>query len=394
MTDPDASQVIVAGAGPVGLTTALSLAIAGISVTVLEKRAALNTASRASTIHPPTLEILDRLGVLSMVCGEAELAERIQYRSPEGVFAAFDLGVLAGETPFPYRLHLEQSRITPVILDRLRNHPHAQVRFGCEVTGVSQTTVGVMATVRNAGSDQVINARYLVAADGAHSRVREALGLTFDGVEYPDKILRVMTQDDLGDLLPGIAPVTYLFNGSRSISFLKMPDCWRIILRVPKEVSDEQAMDEAWILSRFQAVLPSCTRLPGVVRKDIFGASRRVASRFRHGRVYLAGDAAHLTNTRGGMNMNCGIHDAAALAEALTVALQQGDTMAVDAVSDERHRIATEYLIPRTDRNVSAGPAWTEMLRATAARADAALVYLRTVAMLDMLDRSTIHVGD
>ena len=316
------AEVIVAGGGPVGLTAALSLASAGVRVLVLEKRAGLGTASLASTIHPPTLEILDDLGVLAPVMKLGRVADTIQHRTPEGVFAEFHLRDLAAQTRFPYRLHLEQSLITPVMLERLEALPNATVRFSHEVLDARPTPSGVVARVEGPHGEQPVTAHYLLAADGAHSAVRAALGIGFDGADYPDKILRVITTDDLDLLLPGLAPVAYLYNGPRSVSFLQMADCWRIILRVPEATPDEEAMDAAWILSRFQAVLPGCADLPDVDGLDVYRASRRVASSFRQGRAYLIGDAAHVTSTRGGMNMNCGIHDAAALAPAIAAAMR------------------------------------------------------------------------
>ena len=151
-------------------------------------------------------------------------------------------------------------------------------------------------------------------------------------------------------------------------------------------------MDEAWILARFQDALPAATRLPTVIGKDIYSVSRRVAGRFREGRTYLAGDAAHVTNTRGGMNMNCGFHDGAAVGRAIARALRANDQSLADAASDERHRVANEHLIPRTDRNVTGGPAWAETLRQTARDPAAARAYLRTSAMLDMLSREPANV--
>lgn len=374
-------DVIVAGAGPVGLTAALSLAEAGVPVMVLEKRPGLSAASLASTLHPPTLEILDDLGVLAPVMHLGQRADTIQYRDPGGVFAEFRMAGLAGQTRFPFRLHLEQSQITPLMLDRLRASANACVLFGCAVMGIAQDPSGVAVTLTDG---RTVRAGALLAADGARSTVRQALGIGFDGFDYPDRILRVMTTEDLDRILPGIAPVTYLFNGARSVSFLHMKDCWRIILRVPGEVPESEALDEGWIAERFTALLPGCP-LPTVAGKDIYGASRRVASRFRDGRVFLMGDAAHVTSTRGGMNMNCGIHDAAALAAAIA-----GDGDAHEAAA-ERFRVATECLIPRTDRNVSGGPTWTSTLRDTARDPEAAAAYLRSAAMLDMLDRTHIH---
>ena len=376
------THVAIAGAGPVGLTAALLLAMQGVRVTVLEKRAALGTASRASTIHPPTLEILDRMGVLAPVAHEGQVADRIQYRTPDGIFAELPLSLLAGETAFPYRLHLEQTRFTPVMLDRLRTYPHAAIRFDTEATAVDQDPAGV--TLHTPAGP--LRADWAIAADGAHSALRDHLGIGFPGAVYPHKVLRVMTRDDLDALLPGIAPVTYLHNGPRSISFLKMPDYWRMILRVPEDVPDDQAMDESWILARFHDVLPAAPRLPTPLSKDVYRASRRVADQVQHGRVLVIGDAAHVTNTRGGMNMNCGIHDAAALADTIAAGGDVAATMA------ERARIAAELLIPRTDRTVSGtAAAFAETMRATAADPASARAYLRTSAMLDMLTRGPIH---
>ena len=378
-------EVIVAGAGPVGLVAALALAEAGVAVTVAEKRPALSTASKASTFHPPTLAILDRLQVLETVKDQGQVVDRVQYRTAtDGVFAEFRLDALAPDTAFPFRLHLEQAQLTPVILARLRRHAHARVLFDAEVQQVVQEGTRITARVKHGTGHETLEADWLVAADGSRSDVRTLLGIPFEGAEYPDKILRLMTDDDLGTLLPGIAPVTYLFNGAKSVSFLRMPDCWRIILRVPKEVDEADALRHDWILARLQEVMPHCERVPHVVMQDIYGVARRVAARNRQARVLLAGDALHITNTRGGMNMNCGIHDAWALARAIADAPAGGEDTAVEAAAAERLRVSREMLIPRTDRNVAGGAAWLDKVRAMAASPSETAAYLRTAAMLDM----------
>ena len=385
----EAPHALVAGAGPVGLTAALLLADAGVAVTVAEKRPALSAASRASTFHPPTLAILNRLGVLDEVHHRGQVADRVQFRTASGgVFAQFALADLNGETPFPYRLHLEQAQLTPIILERLRKHRHARVLFDAEVQHVAQHGPRVVVRVRHGAGHETLDGAFLIAADGSRSDVRAALGIDFAGEDYPDKILRVMTSDDLDVLLPGIAPVTYVWNGTRSLSFLRMADCWRIILRVPKQVTDDVALEPDWILARLKEVIPQCEALPSVLMKDIYGVSKRVASRYRDGRVLLAGDSAHVTNTRGGMNMNCGIHDAFAIAQAIAECAHDADAQRVQAAADERRRVATQMLIPRTDRNVAGGQAWLEQVRAMAADREQAKAYLRTTAMLDMVSNA------
>ncbi|MBR3194607.1 FAD-dependent monooxygenase [Bosea sp. (in: a-proteobacteria)] len=387
MTASLTTQVIVAGAGPVGLVAALILARAGVDVVVLEKRAALTAASKASTFHPATLEILDELGVLAPMLAEGEIVKRIQYRTPDGPFAEFVLADLAERTPFPFRLHLEQARLTPLLLAQIEASPNARVLFGAGFEALTQDENGVNVTADRDGAPLTIRADYLLGTDGARSAVREALGIAFDGMVYPHKVLRVMTSDDLDAVLPGIASITYLHNGSKSLSFLKMPDCWRIIIRVPGDVPDETALQDGWFADRIREVMPSWTKPPTVLGRDVYGASRRVASHYHVGHAFLAGDSAHVTNTRGGMNMNCGIHDAKALAEAMIRALREHRPELVVTAATERKRIAEEMLIPRTDRNVAGGADWLQKVRDLAASRSSAIDYLATAAMLDMLER-------
>lgn len=384
----NASQdVIVAGAGPVGLVSALILARQGARVTLVEKRSTISTASRASTLHPPTLEILDALGVLQEVHHLGAIADRIQHRSNDAIIAEFDIADLSPDTRFPYRLHLEQSRVTPVLLEKLLAYPNARIRFDTEVIDVTQDGDGVSVTVRADGVESRLGARYLLAADGSRSSVRGLLGITFTGTDYPGRVLRLMLRDSPDAFVPGISPVAYVHNGDRSISFLRMPDCWRMVLRVG-DVDDEAVITDEWILDKIRNVMPQVTQVPPLLDRDFYSVSCKTASAFRKGRVYLAGDAAHVTSTRGGMNMNCGVHDGATIAHAIAAALPNDDQTLIDAASDERWRIATSLLLPRTDRSSKAGGDWTELMRTTARDKGKARAYLQNTAMLDMVDRA------
>ena len=135
MTDP----IIIVGAGPTGLTIALMLGLADIPVILLESEPLLTHDLRAGAFHPPTLEMLDKLGVTERMHVRGLPHRHWQLRDRvDGLVADYDMSVLADETRFPYRLHLEQHRLTPILLDRIgESAPSVQVLFGHEVTTVN-----------------------------------------------------------------------------------------------------------------------------------------------------------------------------------------------------------------------------------------------------------------
>lgn len=378
--------VLVAGAGPVGLVTALLLARAGIRVRVFEKRESLSSASRASTFHPPTLEILDELGLIEAAVSAGRVVREIQYLGADyQVLARFDMSNLATQTPFPFRLHYEQAELTHAILGALKLLPNAEVTFGAEVVGAETAGLQVAADIRFAAGRERVIGSWLFAADGAHSTVRGSLGIQFDDRPYKTRVLRIMTGQDLNSVVPGIAPLSYLFNDEGSCSLLRMPDCWRIILRVPAEISEQLALDRDWQseqVGRFFSL--SDLRESEFVSSDIFAVSRAIAGENRVGRIFLVGDAAHLTNTRGGMNMNCGIHDAYAIAGALIDTLNGRPESMLEWRAQERHEIARNELIPRTDRRVAKAGDWLREVRDCADDPDKSRRFLRSASMLDI----------
>src|SRR5262245_6831097 len=168
---------------------ALTLSSAGLPVTVLEAGENLSTESRASTFHPPTLEMLDRLGVAEELIDRGLIARTYQIRDRrEGVVAELDFSVLAEDTAFPFRLQCEQWHLTDILLRRLRADDNVRVLFGSPVSGVHETDRTV--TVKVGGErPREIATSWLVGADGAHSEVRRSLGLSFEGITYPERYL-------------------------------------------------------------------------------------------------------------------------------------------------------------------------------------------------------------
>lgn len=385
------TQVVVVGAGPVGLSAAVRLASLGIACICLEKRETLGTASKASTFHAPTLEVFREFGIVNRMLAMGLRADRIQYRMSDGEVAAqFDHALLAGDTDYPFRLHLEQSQITPLLADALAASGLGSLRLNCEVTEVDPGTEAeagsAVVTYRDgAGVEHRIRADFVLGADGAHSRVREALGLGLDGVEYPGRVMRLIVRDPLEQVLPDLGQITYVFNpAGGSISLLQMPDIWRVIVRLGEGFDPEQVVRPDWYMPVVVPFLPGIPPALDVVGTDIYGARKMLATDYGRGRAYLIGDALHLTNTRGGMNMNCGIHDAYAVGGAIAGALLRNEAPLATAAARARHLIARDELLPRTDGNIRAGLDRVAQMRATAADPVAARSMLLRSSMLDM----------
>ncbi|MEU0567845.1 FAD-dependent monooxygenase [Nonomuraea sp. NPDC005983] len=379
--------VVVVGAGPVGLTVALTLARGGTPVTVLERESGLTRQSRASTFHPATLDLLDDLGVASRLVGRGRVVDRMQWRDRAGgVIAELPMDCLDGLTRHPYRLHAEQSSLTPLLLSALSAYPHAQVRFGTRVDGVAEAGAGVRIRLGRNWA----RAKYVIAADGAHSTVRSSLRLPFPRSSYPTQALRVFTDSPLDRFLPKLAPLTYVRDIEQSCSLLGLRDHWRIVFRIPIDARDPLSAGNVAALVR--KALPEAGEQVRVTGADRYGLARGVLSSFRHGRVLFIGDAAHLTSTAGGLNMNAGLHDAVDLGQLLPAVLDgSAPPAALDSWAWRRRTVLLERVIPRSearvagvqDRNSARLASAMAGVRAIADDPDATRTYLAQASMLD-----------
>ncbi|HZR68023.1 MAG TPA: FAD-dependent monooxygenase, partial [Burkholderiales bacterium] len=275
-------------------------------------------------------------------------------RDRRGEFVAqFDLGLLANDTPYPYRLHLEQHRLTPIQLDLLRHDTDADVRFDHAVTGVEQRDDRVLVQVVAGDETRTIEASWLVGADGGRSAVRKALGIEFEGFTWPEQFLVVSTPHDFSRY--GFALNCYIADPVEWIALFKMPDAgppglWRTVFSVPDQ-AEELVLAPANVEDKMQRFV--ARSIPYEVRyKSTYRVHQRVCKAFRSGRALLAGDAAHINNPIGAFGLNSGIHDAISLAEKLgKVCRGEADESLLDVYARQRRTVAIEQVDKMSIRN-------------------------------------------
>lgn len=375
--------VIVAGAGPVGLTLALSIQRAGLPVTVLEKRGSVNEQSKASTFHASTLDILEGVGVLEHMMKTGSVIPQVQYRLPSGkMLAKLDFHLLKGRVRNPFRLHFEQADLTKLLRD-IFLQAGGTLHFNTGLSDLKQDDNGVT-VIGSDGSRH--KGAVLFGCDGAQSAAREAARIGYVEKPYPGMVLRLYVQMDMREFFPDLGGIVYLHEEDDACSLLEMHDCWRVVVRVPDGTSEAEAVSDEWVTKRLSKLLPIAQILPQVSGRDVYSARCRRALAASAGRVYLAGDALHLTNTKGGMNLNAGIHDAMAYAAAMTQAAATNSTAPLDRVAFERERVTREILIPRTDENVGTGSERIKWIAALSQDKAKTTEFLAKQAMLDMLD--------
>ena len=394
---PNDKRVVVVGAGPVGLTAACLLARADIPVTVLESGADLSTESRASTFHPPTLDMLDELGATTPLKAEGLVAPTLQYRTkPDGRVAQFDFGAIADVTRHPYRLQAEQSKLTRILLDLFGRHPRLTVEFDSRVEDIDQRQDKVAVGLHLGGRTTTIEADWVIGADGARSAVRRAIDVEFEGFTWPERFLVVSTPFDFYKVVPDLCSVSYVADPALWHFFLQIPALWRIMFPVPATVGDDAATSPDYIQAQMATLVPGIARYE-VAHRTLYRVHQRVAKQFRKGRAFLAGDAAHINNPLGGMGMNGGIHDAVNLVERL-VRVWRGAAPAaeLDRYDWQRRRITLEYVQTQTIRNKENLEArdpvrhaeFKRRLRETAADPKLAYQYVLNVSMIGSLRRA------
>jgi 3-(3-hydroxy-phenyl)propionate hydroxylase len=346
-------NILVVGAGPVGSVAALAAARLGHTVTLLEALERIDESPRASTTQPPTLEILAELGLIDEYLRVGLVARTFEFWDRPALerIAVFDFERLRGETDFPFVVQTEQHKLANMALARLRAMPNAEVFLRTTVTGIHQdeNEVTVLAGERK------FSAEYVIGADGGRSTVRKLLGIEFEGYTWPERFLVVTTRFDFAAAL-GCSLRTYMADPAEWTNLFKvagddLKGRWRAVFNTREDESDEEALSDAAVRARLARVyVPEAHR--DYVHLNLYNVHQRVAKRFREGRVFLCGDAAHVNNPIGGLGLNSGIHEAWDLTELLDKVLRKEvDESLLDSYEARRRPLNIEYVQEQTVAN-------------------------------------------
>lgn len=321
------TDVLIVGAGPVGLTAAIVLIQHGHEVTVVDRQAEGTNTSRAAVVHPHTLELLEPYGVVAQLVARGVHTPTFAIRDRDEILIAVPFSALP--TPYPYTLMISQADTEAFLLNRLEELGGKVVR-PASVIGIQQTVDQAIATFADG---QQIRARYLIGADGMHSTVREQAGIAFTGGTYGESfaLADVRLSGGVAAGIPNDQVILY-FSPAGLVVVAPLPDgMYRIVATVDEA---PQHPDIAFVQSLLDERGPVAE--PAVVEEVVWGSRfrvhHRVADAFRAHRILLAGDAAHVHSPAGGQGMNLGIEDAVVLGEHLAQVLDAG---ADDAVLDE-----------------------------------------------------------
>ena len=338
---PRTADVLIVGAGPVGLTLAASLQARGVDVVVVDKAAEVARTSRAAVIHARTLEVLHTIDVTDELVRRGVIVPRFTLRDRDRALLTIDFDGLP--TPHPYTLMLPQDITEDVLTARLAELG-GRVHRPYELALLEQDGDGVTATMTGG---ETVRASYVVGADGMHSAVREQAGIGFAGDTYGQSFVvadvHLDWEFDEREVMLYFAPAGLLV-------VAPLPGGRHRIVATADVAPEHPDRDD------IQALLDARgpRRRPALV-KDVVWSSRfrvhhRLADRYREGRVFLAGDAAHVHSPAGGQGMNTGIQDAVALAAPLARVLRDGaDERILDGYEAERRPVAAD-VVAFTDR--------------------------------------------
>ncbi|KAA8882070.1 FAD-binding monooxygenase [Nocardia colli] len=344
------TEVLIIGAGPVGLTLACDLARRGVACRIIERDVTAGRASKAKGIHSRTLEVLDDLGAVDYVVrhGVANLPMRLH--DPSGAvadLARVTVPAWAGlHTPYPDMLWIGQFDVEHALRERFHELGGA-VEYATEAVGLVQDSDRVTVTVRAAAGERAITARYVVGTDGGKSTTRHLIGLPLEGETREAE--RWYLGDVTVDGLPrDRAHVWTSSAGKLNLTPLPNSDIWQFQNRIPNDVEPDRPSLELYqrLLDDRNAgiTLTSATWL------SVYRVNVRMVPEYRRDRVLLAGDAAHVHSPGGGQGMNTGIQDAYNLGWKLGAVIAGAPAELLDTYGAERIPVTRKVLELSTEK--------------------------------------------
>jgi 2-polyprenyl-6-methoxyphenol hydroxylase-like FAD-dependent oxidoreductase len=340
------TKVLIAGAGPTGLTLALWLTRLGVPVRIFDKAAAPGETSRALAVQARTLEFHRQIGIVEDILAEGIRLERLTLHTPAGVAARLPLSDFGrGISPYSFAFALPQDIHERVLITHLER-AGVEVERGTELVAFQDKGDAVIATLCRNGKTETVSAAYLAGCDGARSTVRHGLGIGFPGGTY-EQAFYVADVKGTGDVTRNGMDTTISTYGFAIVMPVRQSGSLRLIGIVPKAHEADETIS-------FEAIRADIERETGVTIHEVnwfstYRVHHRVAERFRAGRVFLVGDAGHIHSPAGGQGMNTGMGDAVNLAWKLGAVVQgRADPRLLDSYEPERIAFARK-LIESTD---------------------------------------------
>jgi 2-polyprenyl-6-methoxyphenol hydroxylase-like FAD-dependent oxidoreductase len=336
---PEEVEVAVVGAGPAGLTMASMLAAYAIRTVVLDQAAGPAGHSRAAVIHARTLETLEPLGIVEEAVHRGVIVPHFGVRDRDRRLLTIDFDGLP--TAHPYTLMLTQDETEHLLREALGRQGGA-ILWGHEVTEISQDHNGVEIVVRSAQRNERLRTRFLIGCDGAHSTVREALGMRFEGATYPQSFVLADVRMDWG--LPD-NEVHLFFSPEGLVVVAPLPHGLHRVVATVDEAPPEPSLKDVQVLLDARGPRAPRSVVEKVVWSSRFRVHHRVAAAFREGALFLCGDAAHVHSPAGGQGMNTGIQDAFNLAWKLALVIRgYASGSLLDSYERERKQVAREVV--------------------------------------------------